>query len=537
VWPDLHRWSGEPARTAAALTLIALFGAAIELHYGRLGFMPIDQSTVFDGGWRTLNGQLPFRDYTTPNAITPSLLQGLVFWILGVSWFTYVLHAAIFNSLFGIVVYVLLRLVGGSRISATAYALMSTVVFYPPIGVPFHDQHSFFFSLLALTLAVAAIRSPASRRQRVGWTLAAASLCLAYLSKQTPAVLTAPVLIGLAATAPHRRRALTALAAGFVASTGFLVVTAAALGLRFDLIRVYFFELPLLTGRERGQNFDLTDLVLAGVLRLTPQLVTPVVAWIGALMLIAVAIRDRNRRPDPDAFRIPALALGLLWICNLFTDATLNQPEEGIPLIFAALGLVQVGATNTVSRYGHRAVVAVAAVLLTVGVADSIRFAITVDADRTVNDMTYEQAPPAVEAALPSRLSFLRWDVAEQYTGQSPASLNALTTRLKEGPGNFLLLGDTAILYGLSGRPSTFPALFQVQGLTVPERTDPAFAAFERRLLEAVTRHDVRRIVVEPSYDDFDVASFPGLDALVAKCRGPERRYGTFRVIELRTPC
>ena len=118
----------QPARSrlvteTPALVALGLFAAAIELYYGRRGFMPIDQSVVFDGGWRTLSGQVPFRDYTTPNAITPSLIQGLFFWVLGVSWTVYLVHAAVFNALFAMLVYILLRLCGGDRLTSFFMAL------------------------------------------------------------------------------------------------------------------------------------------------------------------------------------------------------------------------------------------------------------------------------------------------------------------------------------------------------------------------------------------------------------------------------
>ena len=82
------------------VSTLMIFGLSISLFYGRIAFMPLDHSLVFDGGWRILSGQIPFRDFTTPNAITPMLFQALFFKIFGVNWFAYCLHAAIFNGLF-----------------------------------------------------------------------------------------------------------------------------------------------------------------------------------------------------------------------------------------------------------------------------------------------------------------------------------------------------------------------------------------------------------------------------------------------------
>ena len=73
---------------------------------------------MFDGGWRLLSGQIPFRDFTLPNAIVPVLMQSVLFSWFGVTWFVYCLHAAVLNGLFCLLVYFLLRIFGGTRVLA-----------------------------------------------------------------------------------------------------------------------------------------------------------------------------------------------------------------------------------------------------------------------------------------------------------------------------------------------------------------------------------------------------------------------------------
>jgi hypothetical protein len=52
------------ARWLEWLRRCALFAiaTAIGLHYAPMGFLPVDQSICFDGGWRILCGQVPLRD-------------------------------------------------------------------------------------------------------------------------------------------------------------------------------------------------------------------------------------------------------------------------------------------------------------------------------------------------------------------------------------------------------------------------------------------------------------------------------------------
>ena len=103
------------------IIIVSLFSFLICLHYGRIGFMPLDQSIVFDGAWRILSGQIPFRDFYTPIGLTPIFIQALFFKYFGLSWFCYVLHAAIFNSIFCILIFSILRLLGASYIFSFFY--------------------------------------------------------------------------------------------------------------------------------------------------------------------------------------------------------------------------------------------------------------------------------------------------------------------------------------------------------------------------------------------------------------------------------
>ncbi len=74
---------------------LALFvvGLLVNLSFARMGFMPLDHSIVFDGGWRMLNGQVPWRDFVTPFGVVPSAMQAIFFALLGTTWFAFCLHA------------------------------------------------------------------------------------------------------------------------------------------------------------------------------------------------------------------------------------------------------------------------------------------------------------------------------------------------------------------------------------------------------------------------------------------------------------
>jgi hypothetical protein len=511
---------------------IGLFAAALELHYGRRGFMPIDHSVVFDGGWRTLSGQVPFRDYTTPNSITPSLLQGLFFWVLGVSWTSYLVHAAVFNALFAVLTYVLLRLCGAGRVAATLYGGLSAVVFYPPIGTPFHDQHSFFFTLLAITLAVAARRpGTGSDSQRLMWACVPFALTAAALSKQTPALLGVPVVLALALSSRSgMRRALTWLAVGSVASIALVGAAGAVAGVEWDLVWVYMVDLPFSTGQARRTEVD-SAASSVGVLS-----VLVVAGTVLALSLLSQRFRGEPLRPREAVVLPLGLAAALILMCVAFTRVTLNEPVEGVPLLFASIGLLQVAVAHALPDWRVarriRLAVPVSIAIAAVALAMAWTFNSDINAERRANNIVYD--PALVEPGVPDALSFMEFQVPDRYPGLHAADLRTVASFLESQPGSFVLLGDTTILNGLTGKPSVFPSLFLSEGLTIPAVGSAELPRFEERLFERLREMDVRWVVLEErTWEDVSLADLPRFQAFVDRCRGDSRQIGFFELIEL----
>ena len=79
------------------LVILFLFSILFNQYYGNLGICPIDSFFSFNSGYDILNGYFPFKDYWTIAGPFIALSQALFFKLFGVSWFSYVLHASIFN--------------------------------------------------------------------------------------------------------------------------------------------------------------------------------------------------------------------------------------------------------------------------------------------------------------------------------------------------------------------------------------------------------------------------------------------------------
>ena len=100
---SLMKWKN----TLYILTLL-IFSISINQYYGFIGIFPEDSFIIFNSGYDTLNGYYPFKDYWTITGPLTAFIQALFFKIFGVSWFSYVFHASILNSILSISVFLTL---------------------------------------------------------------------------------------------------------------------------------------------------------------------------------------------------------------------------------------------------------------------------------------------------------------------------------------------------------------------------------------------------------------------------------------------
>lgn len=468
-------------------------GVALCLHYGRMGFMPLDQSIVWDAGWRMLQGQVPFRDFVTPTSVVPGALQAAVFAVAGVSWLAYCAHAAVANGLFAVAVFALLRGEGLRPAPAAAFGAASTVFFYPPFGVPYGDQHSFLFGLLALLLASVARRATKSGIGPLLWALVPTLLFLGSLSKPVPVGFLLPA-VGVLALWPGDDRwssRVLLLFAGAVVSVGVFVLVLAAGGADLALAWDYLVLLPLDSGGRRV----LHDGWLADRVRALVQVggrSGTIFPWaaVGASLVAVSAVAVLAARGGEGGGRARAAARPLavallLWAATvLFVGVTRNQARNGHALLPVVLGLLSASLAGVARaaaavtgdsspwRTGLARLAATASVaLVVVSLHDVVRFDATVNATRMVHDGVYDpRRAAAARGELPPALDYLEWGLAS--TRYSPRELTALVNAVAAEPGSVLLVSDSLVVYALAGKPSINPNLWYDPGVSMPRPDD-----------------------------------------------------------------
>ena len=231
---------------------VSVFAFYLCFKVGHIGAF-VEDDMVFYGGWQVLNGDFPFIDSFGSNPVFVVVIQGLFFYLFGVNWTAFVLHGAIFNALWVLLVIHFLRLLGLGRVWCLAYGAAAAYSYYTAVGFAHPDKDSFLFLLAALNVQILALRESEFRRIVVLYVAASVLLVLAFLCKQNPSVLY-PLAAAMPLFALGGRR-IVAAAAGIGISV-LLVAAAVAVVTAFHPTFAsdafyYLFTLPAGYGADR----------------------------------------------------------------------------------------------------------------------------------------------------------------------------------------------------------------------------------------------------------------------------------------------
>jgi hypothetical protein len=534
-----------PATQTFAHVMVFLFGFAMCMLGSRWGMHPLDSSIVFDGAWRILHGQSFFDDFSTPNGFVPIGMQVIFFKILGVNWWAYRIHAAVINGLFALLALGIVRRAGASLAVAVAYAMCSALVFYLPMGVPYMEQHAYFFVLAGIYLVMAA--GKASGRWRFALMAAVpATWAMAILSKQSPGFFAIPlcaIALPIDWKLPDWRLVLRAWSVGLLGiPLVFILFVGWPLGIEADFWR-YFWVYPSAIGAERAGDWSWGLLKSIRSFAWLPFQTLGgfdfVYRWLLYFPFVALAgewVWRKWRKlgaGGPSPYPLLLLGIAMIVTCSFFMHSSQNQKENGLPLVFVAVGLghiywsaslkrllTQLGLAEKVT---WRAGIAFSVLMLGLGAWNAISFDRRVNASGLVLDFQEagagdRLAPPKPGIAGLGYMAPFSWGLLDP---------GALLQWLDRHPGNFLLMGDLSCLYGLSGRPSVAPFLWMHAGLALPRLDDPAFSQTDAALLRSMETYRVRFVIFEhparATYMGLQLECFPlTADAIYARYAASE---------------
>ncbi|HXV59888.1 MAG TPA: hypothetical protein VEK15_04275 [Vicinamibacteria bacterium] len=554
--------------TRLALRLLHVFGVAallllalgLVLESGKRGFLAADQSILFDGGYRVALGQVPYRDFFIPTGPVPFWIQGLFFAGFGVSYGTYILHAAVINAAVALLALLWFRTVfPQSRLHGYFAAVLTAFWFYPPFGTPWFEQTAFFFHFAAMFLLVRSLAAAnpswrSLRMNRRGYLLlVAAGLAdgLSFLCKQNAGLLAVAAslgVLGMGVSARLRQRLV--LATCFAAGVALAFVSFATWLLfasNVDLFRLFFLEIPSQEGLRRLGQLGAMDL-LSGAFSMT----TPVRTFsaLSAVVAAGVFLTDgylrvtgRDGPLAPQGRMAAGTLLSLFVLQSVFIPLTVNEPENGFSfcgmMVALAMLLVRDMSPNSLGSEASRRATPFAvtywlgSLLMFFALAQQAR---SVALNRGVHDVfsrsrfdanVVSRAMHPVQWAIPT-------PAARRSEEEIPVEdIDRLTEFLRRSE-DFFVFPDFTVLYGLVGATPPQPLLWFHRGLTYSLEKAPWL---DRRLVQELHERRVEYVVVEAvslGGTDRRLAHFPSLARYIADGFEPEREFGIFRVLRRR---
>jgi hypothetical protein len=507
----------------AACALLAAVAFLFNWGTGHRGVFLLDQSMIFDGGWRILQGQTPYKDFFAPFGPVTFWIQAAFFRIFGVNWSAMVAAACVLSSVATLSTIRTCRLLtGGSRIVALAAGLWMAVCLQAPFGTLWLEQTAMFFDVLALQAVVESLYAP--RGRRVMWQLAAGLLlAAAVLSKQNYGLFFVPVALAVAA-APDLadwRRVWRSPAA---------IVLGLASGIAVFVVWLWVFSDP--------HSFIQRSLVLAteiGRSRLKPKTLVEVV-WLdifpnryqvdllgvvfGALALLAAS--SRRRMADWQELAPPAATAILLpWFRTLTQASTLNDGTNNMPFVglSCCLGiglLFRTARSMTISDSdgGPAAPLFPARALRVIASGAALWGVIVMGYVGMIAWKRIVQQYPA-HATFRERMKIRGMERLYWGDPASPAAVrksdleDTAAYLAAKGRRPFFVMGDAALLYGLLGVRSPQPMLYflpshSYRTAEIPELDKTVLESLERSGIETIVREKVTYdAAVRDSYPRF----------------------------------
>ena len=239
------------------LIFLFLFSIIINQYYGNRGVFPMDSFHFFDSGYRVLEGDLPFVDYWLVKGPLLDYLQAIFFYIFGVNWQSYVLHASLINALLTISTFFVLKNFKLKTFYCFFYSFLFSVLAYPSSGTPFIDHHSAFLSVLGVYSLLLAINN----QRRFYWILAPILLGFAFLSKQVPAayiILSVSFILILYSLLKKKLDCIKYSFLSFISFIFIIFIFGAVQGITLSSFLDQYIFYPQTIGTERFKSLNLT---------------------------------------------------------------------------------------------------------------------------------------------------------------------------------------------------------------------------------------------------------------------------------------
>ncbi len=482
--PPIHR---------VLLILLCLAGGWLTWEAGHRGLFLLDQSMIFDGAWRILQGQVPYRDFFMPFGPVAFWLQSLFSALLGLTWSSMVWSAVAVHTTATLLAYRCTQRMLDNRpsIGPLVSAAITAASFQSIFGTLWFEQTAFLFNYASLWLL---LESQESTCRHPRWIAAAGGCCavLSLLSKQNALVFFLPVL-GCAALRSRPLASLVRLgvsfAAGAVAGAGLFMVWLQANSAVEGWYR-HFLAIPREIARARSGegafhqlmeqvagptnaipvSFGIAAFLLARYLH-SPWRIWPAVLFTLAITGFRILFQTSTANEAPNT--VSQLALGTGIGCGLI-EVLLREARSGSFLLRYRTSLLHLAGSLVVTAF-----------LGWYGASKSLaRPVMQFIPSTTFTELSRSPGLDGLKWGNPTRMS--------DYSNMTLSEWDRVVGAVRQQKRSFFVWGDATILYGLAGQQSASPLLYLGRNHSYRLKD---IALLDPMLVASLRRHRVTMIV------------------------------------------
>jgi len=509
--------------TYIALTLIIVFAYIFSYQCGSRGFFPFDQSIVYDGAWRIIQGQIPYKDFIAPIGPVTFLYQADIFSIFGVNYASYLIGAAVMNAISAIIAFLIINILikKNSYSLSLAGALISAIFFYAQMGTTYHDQTAIFFCMLSLFTLLYTESNVQMNKKFIMLWLSGVFWVLAFLSKQNFAALFLPLIFIIPffmrdadLNNDQKDHLYGSTKAGkiFWLSTG---ITSAAFIFTLWLLIYsdihlffrYFFTIPIKEGLQRfqGKSIDVKyQYNPAIVITNTVCAIFAIYSFITSFIKKSEFNQLKNsngKKEEKKEIEIQLISLIVLYLISysIVMLKTTNNNEAnawGFLGIYAPLGAYLIYRTLHNKKIGNSLILIPTALILLTAICYT---GINSAWHRKVQD--FNNGTVYTRLSAPETLQALQWcettpagSVGKKFVLLKSDEVKKLINFLENRKGNFFIFSDFTALYGFLKKPSPQPMLWFHKGLTYPRKYDKIL---DQWIVSSLKKNSVKTIIVE----------------------------------------
>ena len=527
---------------------------------GQRGFFALDQAFIFDGGYRILFGQVPYKDFVVPFGPVVFLVQALFFKLFGVTFQASIIGAAASNVVATFLVFFILRrLVPSPWFVPYLGAMLTAVWFYPPFGTLYTEQTGFLLALAGMWCVAATGNRLVhlSSGSRALFAAAGGLATATFLTKQNIGAFIIPLYPVLMLTVLEGRPRLLwrALAWWFAGALGIFALFWAWLAMYGDIgnFLTHVLELPAEVGQGRLFKKGLLGLLKGVLIGVGPKpVLRSVVVTLEVLAFVIIGFAARHvlagRRDARVTLYLGLLCVFLIHVQHLYTYTALNDAVNGWPflglIVAVSMGLLyQILAPKpeafarvrmVPTRSALELCVAVLGISVTVVLgAVGIRAAMT----RQVHDL-FSGSRFSERISVPG-LEALKWGVPTQINRRdiTKEHIEQLYGYLRSRGKRFFVFPHFTIFYGLLEAVPPQPLVCFFAGVTHPERYD---ARLDKWIVADLERNGIDTVVLETvafgNVTDMggEMKYFPEVRTYLERTFEQRGEIGMFRLYEKR---